>query len=90
MPHCRNVDASFVVEDRVDHTIVADADTPEILCSGQLAGTVWTRVRCKRFYLGKDTANDRRIKDLKLMSGRASKGDPVFSHVTYLDGADGL
>jgi hypothetical protein len=22
--------------------------------------------------------------------GRASKGDPVFSHVTCLDGADGL
>ena len=90
MSHCSDVDASFVVEDRVDHTIVADANTPEILCSGQLAGTVWTWVRCKRFYLGKDTANDRRIEDLKLVPGRASKGDPVFSHVTCLDGADGL
>jgi hypothetical protein len=50
---------------------------------------VWTWVRCKRFYLGKDTANDRRIEDLKLVPGRASKGDPVFSYVTCLDGADG-
>lgn len=90
MPHCRDVDASFVVENRVDHTIVADADTPEIFRSGQLAGTVWTRVGCKRFYLGKDAANDRRIEDLKLVPGRASKGDPVFSHVTCLGGADGL
>ena len=64
MPHRRDVNASFVVEYRVDHTIVSDADTPEILCSGQLAETVWTWVRCKRFYLGKDTADDRRIKNL--------------------------
>ena len=90
MPHCRDIDASFVVEYRVDHTIVADADTPEILFSGQLARTVWTRVRCKQFYLRKDTANDRRIENLKLMPGRASKGDPVFSHVTCLDGEDDL
>lgn len=80
----------FVAEDRVDHTIVADADTPEILFSGQLAGTVWTWVCCKGFYLGKDTANDQRIEDLKLVPSRASKGDPVFSHVTCLDGEDGL
>jgi len=73
MPHCSDVDMFFVVEDRVDYTIVADADTPEILCSGQLSGTVWTRVRCKRFYLGKDTANDRSIKGLKLVPAERAK-----------------
>ena len=90
MPKGHDEDDQHIMLDVVDDPVIADADTPEILCSGQLAGTMWTRVRCKRFYLRKDTANNRRIEDLKLVPGRASKGDPVFSHVTCLGGEDGL
>jgi hypothetical protein len=57
----------FAVENRINYSIVANADAPQVLFASQLAGTMWTWACGKGFYLGKDAANDRRVENLKLV-----------------------
>jgi hypothetical protein len=64
--------------------MIADADTPEILFSSQLAGTVRTWVCGKGFDFWQDTANDRRIEDLKFVSSGTSEGDGLSLHARFL------
>lgn len=44
-----NVDPSFFIENRINDSIVADADAPQVLLATQFPRTMWPYVHCEGF-----------------------------------------
>ncbi len=63
-----NIDAPLLIENRINNSIITDADAPHVFLTGQFASTVWSWEDGEGLDLGKDTANDRWVEGFQLVA----------------------
>ena len=80
MAHGADIHDTCVVIDRIDHAIIADADTPEVSGSLELRASGWSGVRCQGLNTRDNTLRYTGVQAFELPAGRPSKYDGVFSH----------
>ena len=90
MTYGGNVDPSFFVENRINDSIVADADAPQVLLATQFPRTMWPWVHYEGFNLGEDAENNAGIESFQFAACRPRKRNGVFSHGVCLGGEAGL
>jgi hypothetical protein len=61
MPDRYNIYSAFIVMNSIDHTVVTNANPPQIFLSLYLPGPQWTRPFCQRFDFWKDLVNYFRV-----------------------------
>jgi hypothetical protein len=66
--HGGNVDTTFFIQNRVNDSIIPDANAPQMLLTSQFSRTRWPRVDGKGFDLGEDAANERRVEDFQFVA----------------------
>ena len=69
MPDSNDINASFVIVDSIDHTIIANANPPQELFALQLTATFWTWRFCQSLNLGKDAVDDHCIECFEFFPG---------------------
>ena len=69
MPHRANVHDSRTVIDRIDHTILPDANSPQVVRSLKLHASRWPGIRCERFDPRDDPPGDADLKPFEFPSG---------------------
>ena len=90
MAHGGNVDPSFFIENKINDSIVADADAPQVLLATQFSRTMWPWVHCEGFNLGEDAENNAGIESFQFTARQPRKRNGIFNHGACLGGEAGL